>query len=180
MKPFLFAFAALFATGSGVLAHEGDVHEEQRPPALSIPLAPRAEAATDQIELLAVLDGGVITLYVDRFAGNEPVVGARVEVQGEGIEAVAAETSPGVYAFSLPPSTSATQHALTVSVEAGQLADLLTVTIGNAELPGDHRHQTTSAEWTAWATAGAVLLAGAALVVARRLHFRRRRPGRKP
>ena len=44
-------------------------------------LAPRAEAASEQYELVAIARGGDLVIYLDRFATNESVDGASIEVE---------------------------------------------------------------------------------------------------
>jgi hypothetical protein len=46
----------------------------------------RAVAATEEFEVVAVLEGKNLVVYVDRFASNEPVAKARVEVEGGGLK----------------------------------------------------------------------------------------------
>src|SRR5690606_22262003 len=70
--------AALFVLP--VSAHDGEDHGA--PVAATAPAAgvgPRAAAATELFELVAVVSGDHLTLYLDRFASNEPVSGAKVD-----------------------------------------------------------------------------------------------------
>lgn len=66
---------------SPIQAHPG--HGDDAPaPALGN-ASPRTEAHSDLFELVATVKAGAAVIYLDRFATNEPVEGASIEV-GEG------------------------------------------------------------------------------------------------
>ena len=73
------AVAILLAAGP-LLAHEGHDHDAP-PPAAIANLAPRAEAASEHYELVAIARAGELVIYLDRFATNEQVDGATIEVE---------------------------------------------------------------------------------------------------
>ena len=149
-------------------AHEGEDHGSAAPPAPTAETGPRAAAATEEVELVAVLEGKRLVLYLDRFATNEPMVDAQVEVEGSGLKAVAAQIAPGVYAVPAEALASPARHALSVSVQAGDIADLLTVTLDLAKPVAGVEHTHFWGEWAVWGASGALLLAGAGLVALRR------------
>ena len=72
------------------LAHGGEDHgDEGKSPAPTTAIAPRASAQSDDFDLVAVLEAGEpqgARLYItlDRFKTNEPVVGAKLEVDAGG------------------------------------------------------------------------------------------------
>lgn len=108
------------------LAHEGHGDEEPEPVEVKN-VSPRAEASSDLFEMLAVANGEQLIIYLDRFAGNEPVSGAEIEILAdEEFEPVAAR-SPGVYAVPWHPEPGS--YELTIAVLAGELDDLLILTI---------------------------------------------------
>lgn len=128
MKSML-AAVFLFAASS-VFAHGGEKHDDAAPAAAHGETAalPRAAAGSEDFELVLVLDGRRLLLYLDRHDSNEPVAGAKVDIEGGGLKGSASEISPGVYAVAadaLKPG----RHALTVAVEAGDTADLLAATL---------------------------------------------------
>lgn len=195
--------AAGLWTSVGVAAHEGEDHgDSPHPPdtAAAPAGAPRATAQSPVFELVILLDsaapangaaGPTLRLLLDHFATNEPVRGAQVEVDGAGPAVPARESSPGVYLARLGtpgPLAAGTKLPLTISVEAGDSADLLSTTLvipsptADAMAPGPlaagrlgRLAAAGSALWPAAATAAAVAgLAGLALALLRR---RRRRPG---
>lgn len=87
--------ALLAATAAA--AHEG--HDHGPPAAPAAASSPRAAAVSDQYELVAILRGDRLTIYLDRFADNEPVTDATVAVTiADAADAVTAErTGEGTY-----------------------------------------------------------------------------------
>lgn len=166
--------AALVAAGPAI-GHEGEDHSA---PAAVIgqTLLPRAATATEAFELVAVLEIDRLLIYVDRHASNEPVPAAKVEVEGGGLNGAAKEVAPGLYAVALSTPMPAGRHALTVSIEAGSNADLLSVTLDVPAPPAlpaptgaDLSLSRLSGSPYAWLGGGAaLLLAGLALGARRR------------
>jgi membrane fusion protein, heavy metal efflux system len=73
------ALASVLGAGS-LLAHER--HDHDAPPTAVIAnLAPRAEAVSELYELVAVARAGELAIYLDRFATNQSVDGATIEVE---------------------------------------------------------------------------------------------------
>ncbi len=131
----LAAVTILFAlTSQSALAHAG--HDDGAPvlaPASGV-AAPRAEANSALFELVATVRGGAAILYLDRFATNEPVTGASIDV-GEGDTTTAAAPQPdGSYRLEAPWLTQPGRHELVFTVTAGDDADLLNASL---DLPAD-------------------------------------------
>lgn len=177
MKPVVVIIASLLLSGApAAFSHEGEDHGGEDhagddrgapPPALSQALLPRASAASDEFEMVAVLDGKKLVIYLDRFASNEPVTGAKVEVEGGGLAGIAAESAPGIYGIDAAVLTAA-KHPLTIAIDAGDSADLLSATLDNSTPPAALAHDEG---WSGWAVGfGAALLglAGGLLWVIRR------------
>ena len=61
-------------------AGEGHDHGDAAPAAVGQAL-PRFSAVSETFELVGVLNGKQITLYLDRFADNSPVRGAQIELE---------------------------------------------------------------------------------------------------
>jgi multidrug efflux pump subunit AcrA (membrane-fusion protein) len=121
--------ALLLALLAPAGAHEGEPHGPAAAPAPAATLAPRAEASTPDLELLAVAEDEGLTLYLDRYASNEPVAGARVEVHSLRQELAADERDPGVYRARAGWLAAPGRHELIVSVEGPDLADVLPLTL---------------------------------------------------
>lgn len=158
-------------------AHDGEDHTSVAAPASISMASPRLSTETDQFELVGVLDGKVLRLYLDQFGSNAPVPKAQIEVESGAWKAVATEVSPAVYAVPVELLTQPGKHPLTITVQAGDSADLMNATleVGPAGAAGagvPHTH--FWGEWAVWSGAGALALAAVALVA-----IRRRRQSRK-
>lgn len=140
-------------------------------PLVTTATAPRAVAATEEFEIVAVLEGKKLVVYVDRFATNAPVAKAKVEVEGAGLKGILSETAPGTYVMDVAAAIAPASYPLTISIEAGDTADLLTATL-NIPQPAGGAEGVVPVygwqQWIAWIVAGLLLLAGGALLVARR------------
>src|SRR4051812_49942730 len=94
------AVALLAAVLAGAAhAHEGHDHGAAPPP-VSKTIAPRGEALSDAFELVAIPRDGSLTLYLDRFRTNEPVLDATIEVETPEAARTAAPSAEGGYALS--------------------------------------------------------------------------------
>ena len=177
---FLLVLSMLLAF-SAARAHEGHDHgghgDEKKAAPAAETVAPRFEARTDVFELVGVLAGDTLFVYLDRFDSNAPVDKAEIEIESGAFKAKAEALagSTGTYRFKAGPLAQAGKHALTFSITAGEESDLLTATFEHvaakaaaksAAKAGDHDH----VEPWQWAAGSAVLavLAGAVTMLTRR------------
>ncbi len=167
-----FLISALAYAGGD--SSDGHSHGEAAKPEMTAGIAPRTSAQSDEFELVAVLAEGKLTLYLDRYADNAPVSDAEVEIESGAFKAVAAQVAPGVYSAPGQAFTQPGRHPLTISVQAGDAADLLTATLDLALPAAGVAHAHGWGEWTVWGAAGALLLAGAGLVAVRRRKMKRK------
>ena len=147
----------------------GDESHDTAPPALGQAVTPRADAHSEVFELLIVAEGEQLRLYLDDFASNAPISGARIEVErGTTWKAQAREHAPGEYLLKAPWLNQPGAHPLSFTLEAGQQADLLaaTLTLPATAAPAAS-HSNAPAIGVAAAAAG---LALAALWAWRRQH----------
>lgn len=133
MRGFALLLTLWLASGNA-LAHGGEDHgDEAPPPAAAVQAGPRATAASDDFEFVAAPQGERLLVFLDRFATNEPVQGARIEIESGAFKAVATSVSPGVYAVDGSAFKAPGRHALTVTIEtdakAGGVSDLLSATL---------------------------------------------------
>lgn len=147
----LLACTAMPAT-AGPGAH-GPNGEHLDGPATMVAAAafPRMEAKSETFELVATLLAGGLSVLIDRYETNEPVLGAALEVESGGIKARATfQADQGTYAVDDPKLLAqlraAGEHALVFTLVAGQDSDLLDGTlVGTATRPAamannDHGH----------------------------------------
>jgi|GEM_PF-688881 len=113
----LFALLALPA-----LAHEG--HDDDAPAATGVAL-PRFAAASDLFELVGVVNGTHVALYLDRYEDNAPVAGARVELDIGSAKVPVREVAKGEFEGTLAAALPEGVTAVTAVIEAGNDSDLL-------------------------------------------------------
>lgn len=146
--------------------HGGEDHGAPVPTASQV-VSPRATAVSDAFEMVAVLEGRKLVIYLDQFASNAPVPGARVEVEGGALKGVAKELAPGVYALDAA-SLPAAKYPLVISIDTADTADLMAATLDVAQPQAEVIHVHQRSEWVVWGSAGALALVGGALWRARR------------
>jgi hypothetical protein len=111
-----------------VAAHEGHDHDAATPK-LSVPAAPRAEASSDLFELVAISSNGELTIYVDRFATNEPVPDAAISVETPHGNTEAKPTPDGAYRIPAAWAVPGGRYDLIFTVTHKDEADVLTLTL---------------------------------------------------
>lgn len=180
------ALAVSAATaGPGAHGPNGEHLAEQAPNAAGIASTPRFKAKTEVFELVGVLAGGELSLLIDRFETNEPVLRAAVEVEAAGVRASASfHADHGDYSVTDPKLVQALaqpgQHpiVITVMAAAGE-SDLLEATLETPASAAAHPHDHTTgrARWAAAGLAAALLAATAWWFVRRRATCRTERAG---
>lgn len=173
----ILVLAALASAPWYATAHEGEDHASETPAAISTAVAPRAYAQTEDFELVAQLSGTELRIHLDRFATNEPVANAQIEVEsGTALKAPAQQTAPGVYTVHAQALATPGQHALSFSIQTDDTADLLAATLDTAAATPGVAHTHGRSEWASWGLSGAFLATGLALVVMRRRRRARQHP----
>lgn len=134
-----FAAALVLSTASfGAFAHGDEPHgDEPHPTSTASSAGPRFEAATETFELVGRLENAALTLFVNKFETNEPVLQAKVELESGDQKAVAAyQAQQGSYVVSEPKFIAALSkpgtHPVVVTLTAGNEADLLEATLNMA------------------------------------------------
>jgi cobalt-zinc-cadmium efflux system membrane fusion protein len=109
-------------------AHEGHDHGAASPrPAVAA--APRAEASSELFELVAIARGGELTIYVDRFATNEPILGASITLETPQGSVDAKESTEGAYRVATPWVASPGRYDLIVTITYKDESDILPITL---------------------------------------------------
>ena len=110
--------------GSPAWAGEGHDHGDAAPAAVGQAL-PRFSAVSETFELVGVLSGKQITLYLDRFADNSPVRGAQIELEIGGAKFKAEKQGEDEYEVLLPEAPKPGVLPVTATITAGNETDLL-------------------------------------------------------
>lgn len=127
MRHFLAALAAALMLGA-VPGHAHEGHDHGPQPVAQADAAPRGEAASALFEVVAIAQGAELVIYLDRFATNEPIRDASVEVETPAGPATAAAAN-GAYRLSAPWLTKPGHVDLIVTVTSGSDTDILPVSI---------------------------------------------------
>lgn len=178
MKTLLPLLIALPLTGIAAPGAHGPNGEHLDAPSqvASVGSRPRTEAATEAFELVATLYADELSIVIDRFASNEPVLKGRLTVESGGIKAEArfhedhgdyAVDDPKLLALLRKPG----EHALVLTLIAGDESDLIDamLRVGDDGHGDAHEHGHSHAvERAAYAAAGLALLGAGAWVWRRR------------
>lgn len=127
------ALLAIWAIGP-VLAHEGHDHGDKAVAPL-VKAASRADATSDQFELVAVVRGLDLEIFLDTFATNEPIEAAVIEVETPAGPAKMAPVSGQPYRLSAPWLSKPGAVDLIFTVTANGVTEILPVTLNVANLP---------------------------------------------
>ncbi|MDP2784414.1 MAG: HlyD family efflux transporter periplasmic adaptor subunit [Sulfurimicrobium sp.] len=149
-----------FAGGGDDHSHGNEV---KAPIAATATGGPRLELKSPDVELLGILQDGKLTLYADRYASNEPIRNAKIELESGGRKVQAQAAQDGSYTVAadwLKQSGKPVRHSVVVSVQADGVDDLL---IGSLEVPGTKseahgRDWLDTAKWAVGGIAAAILL----------------------
>jgi hypothetical protein len=121
-----FLIAAVLWTAFATPAFAGPGHAHDDSAVSASPAAtPRFGTHSDLFELVGVLDGETVTIYLDRYATNEPITDARIEVDAAGQTTVAAPAPDGTYRMTLAGVSKPGRHLMTFTIAHGAEADLL-------------------------------------------------------
>jgi hypothetical protein len=118
-----FALAGTFAAPPAS-ADAGHDHGEARA-ATAAPGLPLFAAVSDLFELVGVVDGRRLTLYLDRAADNSPVPGAKLELELGGAKIDVKATGDGVFEAQLAQTLDPGVFPVTATVAAADETDLL-------------------------------------------------------
>ena len=137
----LAVLSAILPAGSS-FAHEGHDHGAETKAAPGAPASPRVVATSENYQLVGIVEGEVLVIYLDRAADNSPVTTAVLEVtlDGELFKAELQEKA-GTYEVTAPLLRKPGSHEVLVNLAEGGTSDLLVGTLivppdGSAESGG--------------------------------------------
>ena len=169
--PLLFASAA-------ARAGEGHDHGPAAPTSTDT-ASPRFTAVSEIFELVGVLKGQQITLYLDRAADNSPVPDAQIDIEIGGAKLKAQKLGTDAFEVLLaaapPPGVLPIIATVTVGAEVDLLAGELD--IHEAAHADEAAHTHSWKEYAGWGAGGLVLLAGLVFAAKRMGSLRQQRVG---
>lgn len=173
----ILAMLVMSAAMAGPGAH-GPNGEHLDGPAAAGPASalPRIETFTESFELVGQLSGGELSIMIDRYETNEPVLNGALEVQYKDLKAKATfHADQGDYAVDDKAFVAAISqpgtHPLLFTLVAGDESDLLEGSLAVADAAADEHGHEHGQRW--------LLAAGAAAVLVAAIAFVRRRKQRK-
>lgn len=171
----LAAAAAILLVASIAVAHEG--HDDAPKTAPGPAGAPRLAVHSDLFELVAVVEHGAMTLYLDRYASNEPVTDAKIEVESGKERGMATPNADGSYTFASKMLATPKSGSFTFTVIAGKDSDLLAGDLVVASAQAEHAHASWFSRARVLWGAGIAALLTAMIGAAMMLRRRHRKPG---
>ena len=140
------------------------------PTAIAGNASPRVTSHSDLFEIVGVVSNGEMTLYLDRYATNEPVKDAKIDIEIGNIKGVATAQPDGSYVFKNDVLAKPGELAVSFTVLAGTDNDLLAGDLKIGSMVDDHAHDVAGRPWLRWLgyLAGAMLLVVVAISVLRK------------
>jgi hypothetical protein len=127
---------ALALTFNSAVAGPGHDHGDETAGAPAGPASPRFEAHSDLFEVVGVLEGHDLSVFIDRYSDNEPILEAEVELESGTTKSVGKfHPDSGSFKFAGESFTAPGSYPMTLTVTAGDEIDILA---GNLVVPGDH------------------------------------------
>lgn len=160
-----FGLVGVAQAGPGAHGPNGEHLDGPATPVSQQAAAPRIEAHTEAFELVATWRAGQLSVWVDRFESNAPVLGATLEVEVGGLKATGKfRPEQGDYVFTDPKLLAVLaqpgQYPLVFTVVAGADNDLIDGVLDtrSAEAHDDDHdeaaHEHPERRWTPWVLGG--------------------------
>jgi membrane fusion protein, heavy metal efflux system len=135
MKEKLFALFLFLVAGSAG-AGPGHDHGPDAPVAAAGAPSPRFTANSDLFEVVGILSSQELSVFVDRFASNEPITQGKVEIESGAYKGVGVlHNDIGDFVFPVKAFANPGSYPITLTVTAGDDVDILA---GNLVVPDPH------------------------------------------
>jgi hypothetical protein len=154
-----------------VFADAGHNHGAEAPAAKVGAVTPRFSANSDLFEVVGMLNGDELSIFIDQYASNEPVLKAKVEVESGNLKAVAEfQAARGDYSMPGAMFKKSGTYAIVLTITAGNQTDILAGDLVVPDPESDHTHEATARPWLRWLgyAAAALALMGFTFTVVRR------------
>lgn len=170
-KLMLLVWFAAFAFAAPMAVAGGD-HDHDAGPTAAGPAAPRFYAVSELYELVGVINGKQLTIYLDRFSDGSPVKDAKIDLELGGVK-VPLESRDGVYQAVLEREPAPGATAVMATVVTGNGSDLLA---GELDIHADEHEDSGHAfDWSRYGIWGGAAIAVLLLMI---VVFRRNRSSR--
>ena len=110
---------------TGARADAGHDHDAPVASGTAGTSVPRVEARSDLFEIVGVVERGAMKIFLDRYATNEPVSNAKIDIEAGPLKGSAVPNPDGTYAFKHAELTRPGQLPVTFTIVAGGDSDLL-------------------------------------------------------
>ena len=156
------AFLLLPLTAAAGPGHDHGAEHGPAAPSSSSPASPRFAAVSETFELVGVLKGQQMTLYLDRVADNSPVPDAQIDIELGGIKLQAKKQGADEFEVTLPavpkPGTLTVVATVSVGPEVDLLAaDLEVPALASADIA---THALPWKQYPSYAAIGLLIVAG--------------------
>ena len=153
------------------IAGAGHDHAEAAPKTQGTAL-PRFVAVSEDLEMVGIVNGKQLTIYLDRFTDNSPVNDALIDIDIQGGKYKAEKHGVGEYEVILKDTLKPGVIAITATIQAGDLNDLLATELDLHENKDVLSHRSSWKGIALWIGAGLfVLMALGAIVRFRQQAF---------
>ena len=171
-SPARFLAAIALFLSCAAFAGEGHDHGEAAPGPQGT-ASPRVQAHSDLFELVGVVDKGQMTIYLDRYATNEPVTGAKIDFESGTHKGQAQPQADGTYLIKFDALAKPGNLPFAFTVTAGSDSDLLAGDLQMQEVHDEHEESASPwLRWAAYAAAVVVALIAATYLLRRRASAR--------
>ena len=146
------------------IAGAGHDHGEAAPQAQGTAL-PRFVAVSEDREMVGIVNGKQLTIYLDRFKDNSPVNDAQIDIDIEGSKYKAEKHGVGEYEVILKDTLKPGVIAITATIQAGDLSDLLATELDMHENKDVLSHRSSWKGIALWIGAGLFALMALGAIV---------------
>lgn len=160
--------AVVLAAAMPALAGDGHDHGEA-PASAAGPAAPRFSSASEAFELVGVVEGKRLALYLSRYGDSSPVKDARLEIELGGVKIPVEAHAEGQFEAELAATPKAGVIPFAATIYAGDETDLLAgeLDVHDESAVSGAAHSRSWSDYVTWGVAAALALLLAAVGIRR-------------
>jgi hypothetical protein len=134
-----FYFPLCVLLSSYAFAGPGHDHGDVQIAAATGPATPKFSTHSDLFEVVGIVDGPHLDVYIDRFVDNAPVADAKVEIESGKIKLVGKYLKEeGTYEFEAAAFKNTGTYPIVLTVSAGKDTDILTSALVVGQIDAAH------------------------------------------